>query len=273
MKASVLRYPGGKAKLYPVIKDIIEQHALSNSIYAEPYAGGFGAGLKAMHDNLFANYIINDVDYHIYAFWQSLFYDTESFIKLINSTPVNLETWRAQKTIYSNFREHNILEVGFSFFFLNRSNYSGVLNGGPIGGVSQSGQYKIDCRFSKDTLIESISEIARYRNNVQIYNLDACAFIKDVILECKEKLFVYLDPPYVEKGKALYTNFYKTHDHIELQRIIFKELRGINWVMTYDDCELIRELYFELSPEKYKLKYFAGKKKEGSELLIRHIIA
>ena len=273
MKGSILRYPGGKAKLYPTIKSIVERHNLTRNIYVEPFAGGFGIGLKAMQENLFAGYIINDVDYHVYAFWSVLFNHTENLISLINETLINLDTWRNQKAIYDNYNNYTLLEVGFSFFFLNRSNYSGVLTGGPIGGISQEGQYKIDCRFSKENLIKNITAIAKHRNNVAIYNMDAHAFITDIILRHHEDLLIYFDPPYVEKGKSLYTNFYETHNHIELQRIIFHELANINWIMTYDDCELIRELYYELMPEKYKLNYVAGVKREGNELFIKHIIA
>ena len=273
MKGSILRYPGGKAKLYPTIKNIVEEHDLKKSVYVEPFAGGFGIGLKAMQEDLFAGYIINDVDYHVYAFWTVLFDHTDDLIDLINNTPVNVETWRVQKAVYDNYNDHTLLEVGFSFFFLNRSNYSGVLTGGPIGGIEQKGKYKIDCRFSKETLIKNIKTIAEHRDSVTIYNMDAQVFITDVILKHQEELLIYFDPPYVEKGQALYTNFYKTHNHIELQRVIFRELDNINWLMTYDDCELVRELYFVLFPERYKLNYVAGIKREGNELFIKHIVA
>ena len=271
MKGSILRYPGGKAKLFPTIKNIVEKHDLKKSIYVEPFAGGFGIGLKAMQENLFTGYIINDIDYHIYAFWTILFNQTEDLISQIENTEVNVETWKIQKTIYDDYENHTLFEVGFSFFFLNRCNYSGVLTGGPIGGIYQKGKYKINCRFSKETLIENIKTIANHRNNVTVYNLDAQTFITNIILKHQGKLLIYFDPPYVKKGKDLYTNFYKIHDHIELQRAIFQGLNDINWLMTYDDCELIRELYFELSPERYKLNYVAGAKKEGNELFIKHI--
>ncbi|MCL2312560.1 MAG: DNA adenine methylase [Firmicutes bacterium] len=272
MKGSILRYPGGKAKLYPKIKKIAEQHKLMKNIYVEPFAGGFGIGLRAMHENLFTGYVINDVDYHVYAFWVTLFNHTDELIELIDRTPINMESWKNQKKVYCNYDKYTLLEVGFSFFFLNRSNYSGVLTGGPIGGINQEGQYKIDCRFSKDTLIKNITAIAEYRDNVEIYNLDARDFIINVVLKRKDELLIYFDPPYVRKGKILYTNFYETHNHIELQRTIFRELDNVNWIMTYDDCELIRELYFELNPEKYQLSYAAGIKKTGNELFIKHVI-
>lgn len=271
MITSPLRYPGGKGKLYKQVKQIILDNNLQDRAYTEPFAGGYGIGIKLLLNNDINHAIINDFDYHIYAIWQCIFLHTETFIRLIMNTPINLQTWETQKKIYNDYQNHSLLEVGFSAFFLNRTNYSGVLKGGPIGGIEQSGKYKIDCRFNKQRLIASIQRISTFRNNVEIYNMDINKFIDTIILKRQNELFVNFDPPYVSKGEVLYKNYFNEDDHKQLANKIITNLQDVQWIMTYDDCELIRELYKEFNPQKFNLQYYAGTKRIGNELLITNL--
>lgn len=271
MKGTLLRYPGGKAKIFPLIKEKVVENELNNKIYVEPFAGGFGIGLKSMLNNLFNGYIINDYDYHIYAFWHSIFYETNKFINMLDQVAVTLDTWHYQKYIYNNYKCYSIIDVGFSTFFLNRTNYSGIIKGGPLGGLTQQGRYKISCRFNKEELIKNIISISNYKNIVEIYNMDAIQFIDNIIIPRNNDLFINFDPPYVRKGAELYTNYYTTENHVLLQAKILQLPTDTQWIMTYDDCDLIRNLYCTFNLEKIKLMYTAGKTKEGNELLIKHI--
>ena len=153
---TLMRYPGGKAKIYKTVKKIIEANGLSNRIYVEPFAGGFGLGLKLMLNKDVKHFIINDYDYHIYALWFSVFHHTEELIEKIITTRVSLVEWHFQKEVYQNYSNKSLLEIGFSTLFLNRTNFSGILNARPMGGINQKGKYKIDCRFNKKTMIEYI---------------------------------------------------------------------------------------------------------------------
>lgn len=271
MRGSLLRYPGGKSKIYELIERISQEYNLGNRTYVEPFAGGFGLGIKSICSGLFNNFIINDYDLHIFAFWHCIFNETDFFIDKIKQSEITVDEWLKQKNIYNNASVYDIKDVGFSTFFLNRTNYSGILKGGPIGGFTQRGKYKIDCRFNKNELIKNIKDISNHKNQVEIYNLDASRFIDEIIIPRSDKLFVNFDPPYVKRGAELYANYYTEDDHIKFKRQIELLPETLPWIMTYDDCELIRELYYAYYPEKMSLRYSAGTAKEGEELFIRHL--
>lgn len=266
---SPLRYPGGKAILYDKVKKIVVDNKLTDMIYVEPFAGGFGLGIKLMTNNIINSFIINDYDYHIYAFWKVLFTRTKDLINFINNVNVTLNEWIIQKEIYINYKNYNLVEIACSTLFLNRTNYSGVLTGGPIGGQKQIGNYKIDCRFNKQKLTQMIEELSKYKSKVKVYNYDAIKLIKK--LKEKQNLFYNFDPPYVSKGKELYANFYENKDHILLGKTIDRLVIG-KWIMTYDNNDLIKNLYQNYNIEEFVLPYFAGKKKKGTELFIKNFI-
>ena len=270
MISSPLRYPGGKGRLYDMVKKIMQDGNLLARTYVEPFAGGFGIGIRLLTNNDVNRIIINDADRHIYAFWHCVFFDTQNFVNLIRNTEITLENWDRQKQIYNENNE-NLLELGFSAFFLNRTNYSGVLSGGPIGGRRQEGKYNLGCRYNREELAKRIEELGKYRDRVEVYNYDAIEFIEREVLHRAEQLFVNLDPPYVQKGPELYRNFYAEEDHRNLAQCIQQNMANAQWIMTYDDCDLIKQLYSDYHFQEIELMHFAGKAKKGKELLIMHL--
>lgn len=271
MISSPLRYPGGKGRLYDDVKQIMQGGNLLTRTYVEPFAGGFGIGIRLLTNNDVARIIINDVDEHIYAFWHCVFFDTQNLVDLIRDTEISLDNWDVQKKIYNNGKNVSLLKLGFSTFFLNRTNYSGVLSGGPIGGRKQESDYTLDCRYNRAELSKRIEKLGNYRNQVEIFNYDAIEFIERIVLPRSNELFINFDPPYVQKGPELYSNYYTEEDHTRLAHHIQQYLANTKWIMTYDDCPLIRQLYANYHPEEIRLTHFAGKTKEGKELLIKNI--
>jgi len=269
MSNSPLRYPGGKAKIYPVVKNIIITNNLSNKIYVEPFAGGFGLGLKLMLNGDIERFIINDYDRHIYAFWKSVFSNTKRLIEKITTTNITIEEWHRQKNIYDNHKEYSILDVGFSTLFLNRTNYSGILMSGPIGGFDQERDYKIDCRFNKERIIELIRKIAAHKKNVKVYRKDAIKLIKK-LKPIEQEVFYNFDPPYVNKGKELYLNALVQQDHIDLKNEI-DDVRT-EWIMTYDNHNLIKGLYQSYHKIEFDLLYSVSSKRKEKELMISNIV-
>lgn len=259
-----LRYPGGKTKLFKKVSEIIVQNGLQGCTYAEPFVGGAGLAIKLLDENVVNNLIINDYDYHIYCFWYCVINYTNELINLINITPITLGEREHQKDIYNNPSTYTVIEVAFSTLYLNRTNRSGVLKAGPIGGKKQNGNYLIDCRFNKEKILDKIVHISNYRNSIEIYNLDAIDFI-DVMDHHHEQLFINFDPPYYNKGAELYTNFFVDDDHIRLKNSI--DTVHHPWITTYDSCEFIHNLYGDYRNELLSLTYTAGKVKKGEELL------
>lgn len=263
MNKSPLRYPGGKTKLYPLLSCIVNKMA-SPTTYIEPFAGGAGLALALLFNHNVENIILNDADKAIYSVWKGILTESKQFIKLINDVPITIEEWKKQKDIYLNNNKKYSLELGFATFFLNRTNRSGILKAGPIGGYKQQGNYKIDCRFNKKDLIEKISQISKMKNHIKIYNYDVKTFINKVIKK-EHNCFIYFDPPYYKKGVELYKNYLTDRDHLEIANQI-KSL-NVDWLVTYDDNERIREFYSDYKIRKYFLNYSAANTGRAEELI------
>lgn len=265
---SPLRYPGGKTKFYPTVKNIIKKnYPKSDCVYIEPFAGGAGLALKLLLNHDVNRIVLNDIDPGIFLFWHSILNRTDDFCALIENCKIDLDTWDYQKDIYAHKDLYDELQIGFSAFYLNRCNVSGIIQGGPIGGREQTGTYLIDARFNKKALIEKIEIISALKSYIQIYNKDAKQFLvsSDINIDFLHAFF-NIDPPYVNKGPILYENSFSIKDHEDLSSTV-KEL-PYKWIVTYDDSEIIRQLYTGFRMNNFNLQYSAGKAKLGTELAV-----
>jgi DNA adenine methylase len=272
MNYSPLRYPGGKSSLYDFLRKSIELNSLSNGTYVECFAGGAGAALKLLMLEDIYDVILNDKDEFVYKFWNAILNQTDSFIKLLSDTKVSMDEWKYRKEILSNENlksQVGDLEIAFTAFFLNRCNRSGILHAGAIGGVGQTGNWKLDARYNKENLISRIEKIAYYKDRIKLYNLDAIELLKRIKKSNNLKeTFIYLDPPYVEQGDGLYKTKYKREDHIKLSKYLQRSLDNHIWLVSYDDHELINNCYKEVEKNIFEFNYFANKTKVGRELVI-----
>lgn len=262
---SPLRYPGGKLKVVDYVKRLFEVNDLMDGTYIEPYAGGASVALTLLFSEYASNIKINDIDRSIYAFWYSVLNETEAMCRLVADTPVNMDEWYAQREVQQHKQEAGLLELGFSTFFLNRTNRSGILSGGVIGGKEQTGNFKIDARYNKEDLIERIESIAEYADRIELTSIDAVELIKS-IKKPTEKTFCYLDPPYYVKGRDLYLNYYNDDDHRAIAKAI-KKYKG-KWIISYDAVDFIRELYKDYRQKEYYLSYSAGNPTKGKEIVV-----
>jgi DNA adenine methylase len=265
---SPLRYPGGKSVLYKYISAVIDDNNLNKYTYIELFAGGAGLGIALLLNNKVRDIVINDLDYCIYSFWNSVLNETEELCEKIKHTSVTIEERAIQKDIYDNPDIHSCLNVGFATLFLNRTNRSGILRGGVIGGKNQTGNYLIDCRFNKIDIIHRIQSIAEYREQITLFNMNASEFLETQDEVLRRRCFLYLDPPYVVKGGNLYKNAFNQEDHAQLAKMVKSRLRSRKWIITYDNDSLIDKLYQSFRREIYKLSYTANEKKKGSEVMI-----
>ena len=264
---SPLRYPGGKGKIANFIKLVFEKNLLLDGYYVEPYAGGASVALSLLFEEYASRIVINDLDRAIFSFWYSVLNETEELCRLIHDTKVDLKNWKRQKAIQKNKNEASLLELGFSTFFLNRANRSGIIKGGIIGGYNQTGNYKIDARFNKGNLVQRIQRIGKYKDRIQLYNLDACELVKSISNKLPEKTLFYFDPPYYIKGKDLYVNHYKHQDHKVVSEMI-NSLTKHKWIVSYDNTPEIKELYKSNRQFEYSLNYCAVNSTKGTEVII-----
>lgn len=266
---SPLRYPGGKACLFEFLREVILKNEGQGGVYFELYAGGAGAALELLYTHVVSKIILNDADFHIYAFWKSILEDADMFIERIVDTPVTLDEWYKQRQIYEDATHYDITDVGFSTFFLNRCNRSGILTkAGPIGGIAQTGNYKIDVRYNKNNLIERIKLIQQMSTSIEVYNCDAISFIRknQEVLE-RTNSFMYLDPPYYKKGRSLYLNYYTHADHEEL-RDTLQRMRHCHWIMSYDNVPEIQDLYANFEHCVVALNYSLQTKRKTTEFCV-----
>lgn len=267
---SPLRYPGGKSKIYDKVKTIIEINSLGDKTYIEPFAGGFGIGLGLISNNIVKSAVLNDFDTHIYNFWYSVFHHTDELLKMIKETPITMKERKKQKFIYDKNIE-DIINNGFATLFLNRVNFSGIIKGGPIGGISQKGRYKLDCRFNKEEIVKKIEKISLLSKHIELYNYDASELITVHLKNRICNSFFNIDPPYVEKGKKLYSNYFKEDNHKDLGKIITKYLSKTKWIVTYDDCTLVRDIYNNYHLVEYEIFHNAGGSVQGKEIVVTNI--
>ncbi|MCD8148463.1 MAG: DNA adenine methylase [Clostridiales bacterium] len=265
MNPSPLRYPGGKYKLYDYVSELIKINDCNT--YIEPFCGGAAVAIELLFSGVVKNIIINDYDYSIYCFWNSVLHRTDDFIHMISQVEVSMDEWYKQKAIREDLDNHDELEIGFSTFFLNRTNRSGIIDkAGPIGGFSQQGDYPINCRFNKERLINQIERIGEKSEYIRLYNMEALDLIDDVILGTR-KTFTFFDPPYYGKGPGLYTNFYSHGDHANLAHMILDKLRNRKWIVTYDNVNAIKSMYSRTDSIEFELKYSLQSKRSGSEVM------
>lgn len=263
---SPLRYPGGKLKVVDYVKQLMEVNGLVGGTYIEPYAGGASVALSLLFDKYAGKIKINDKDRAIYAFWYSVLNETDALCRLIADTPVTMDTWQVQHELQKHKTDVDLLELGFSTFFLNRTNRSGILNGGVIGGKEQSGEWKIDARYNKKDLIERIEHVAGYADLIELTSMDAVALIKRYKRTPAAKTFCYLDPPYYVKGQDLYLNYYRDEDHKDIAEAI-KKFKG-QWIISYDAVDFISKLYKDYRQKEYYLSYSAGNPSKGKEIMV-----
>ncbi|WP_430867202.1 DNA adenine methylase [Demequina aurantiaca] len=273
--ASPLRYPGGKATLAGFFESTIKALGLDKPTYIEPYAGGAGAGLELLLKDVVGMVVINDLDPAIHACWKAMVTDADAFLVLLAKTPLSIDEWRTQREIYRRRHENDLdpLALGFATFYLNRTSRSGVLGAGVIGGFAQSGSYKIDARYNKHALRGRIEKLAELSGKIRVTKQDGAARLREYLP--KDNVFAYVDPPYVEKGSSLYMSAFEEQDHIELAKVLNGRSNG-NWVLTYDNADLIRSLYRARNVSEFRLLYSAHlrgttgglKRASASELIV-----
>lgn len=263
---SPLRYPGGKGKLEPFMEVVIEQTGHVGGTYIEPFAGGAGIALELLEKEIVSNIVINDLDKGIYSFWRAILTETNRFIRDIRTVDLTIDEWKRQRKIIDNCSRYSY-ELGFATFYLNRTNRSGIIKGGIIGGMEQDGKWKMDARFNREALIKRIVKIASRKKYIHVYNKDVNSFIQKFLPKYQQNAFVYFDPPYFGKGKQLYLNFFSYDDHVRIERMICNQV-DCDWVITYDDSQEIANIYQNHVLRRLDLNYSAAVKRRASEIVV-----
>lgn len=262
---SPLRYPGGKAKLGPYFARILATQSTEICTYAEPYAGGAGAGLYLLAEGYVERLLINDLNPGIAAFWRSILNSADEFIERLEKEEVTIASWHRYRDIYLNPDGVSDIDLGFATFFLNRCNRSGILTARPIGGLEQTGKWKIDARFNKTNLSGRIRLIQSMAGRIVVTRKHALDFVTAVSRRVKPVL-LYADPPYLTQGEELYMSAHSWEDHEKLAKALLRTRHP--WVLTYDFDERVRALYPRNRCLRYSISHTAQTQRVGCEFML-----
>ena len=264
---SPLRYPGGKGKLTLLIELLIDKYGHRGGIYIEPFAGGAGVAIELLEKGIVSEIVINDLDKGIYSFWRAILEETDRFLEQVSRVPLTIDEWKKQRSICFENNKKYSFELGFATFYMNRTNRSGIIKAGVIGGMEQSGLWKIDSRFNREDLIFRIKKIAENKLKIHLYNKDIKSFLENYVPKYEENAFIYFDPPYFNKGKQLYLNFFNYNDHIRIEKLIGDTV-NCDWIITYDDEPEIERIYEKYCIRRIELNYSVAQKRKANELII-----
>ena len=276
MKPSVtpLRYPGGKTWLLPYVKDFLNYHNIHLGVIVEPFAGSASVSIGLLNSGFAEHAYICDSDPLIIAFWRSIFNNNAEFIESVKNLEITMETWYDFKKYLDKdaIMKYRDIELGLAFLFYNRTNFSGIIIAGPIGGKRQLSKYKLQCRFNMERIIKKIQKLSSLSDRVTIELSNGIDFLKNFGRNFEEDhLFFYIDPPYYNGGNVLYRNYFRDKEHVELANV----LSGITeypWLVSYDNAEFIKNLYSESRSQYVYTDYQAGNLKRGMrELLLSNL--
>ncbi len=261
---SPLRYPGGKGSLAPFLGRLIQAQRRRPEAYVEPFAGGAGAAVRLLYDEYVEHIVLNDLDAGVAAFWRSVFHATEDLARMIEKADVTVAAWHGHHATYQGRTEsHDDLRLGFATFFLNRTNRSGILSARPIGGLQQTGSWRIDVRFNRPALAWRVRELGHYRNRVTIVEEDGVRLVERLL---DPEHFVYADPPYLQRGSDLYLNAMTWDDHQRLAKALRKGRS--RWMVTYDDDPRVHALYPTQRRAIFSIAHTAREPHVGRELAV-----
>jgi DNA adenine methylase len=235
--ANLLRYPGGKARLW---NGKLERLMPSGSMfcpnrYVEPMVGGGGACMQALTRCEYREIFLADIDRSLVDLWIAVRDKPKQLTSMVQRWVPNIEDWYKAKA--NDGAIGNVLESAFNKLVLHYCSHGGIgfRAGGPQGGADQDSQYPIGCRWNPHRISMTIRHISKL---IKRAHVECCDF-SDIVLVDGD--FVFADPPYVTAGESLYKHPFSDCDHRRLRDWLSNS--PAEWVVTYDDCELVRQLY------------------------------
>ncbi len=275
MKPSVtpLRYPGGKTWLLDYVKEFLKFHRLEPIALVEPYAGSASISIGLLRVGLVQEAFISEKDPLIVAFWNAVLENNDELIEYVSTLEISMDTWFSSKKYlsYDSAEKYSTIELAGAFLFFNRTNYSGIIKGGPLGGKRQESSYKLDCRFNRKRIMEKIRNLQGLEGRLHVSESDGIDFMEKMAMNGPEEMIFYIDPPYYGAGKNLYRYYFTDKEHEELSA--FLTTLELPWLLSYDDAEFIKALYKKKTKFPVYTDYQSGYlKKDVKELLISNYI-
>lgn len=253
-RLSPLRYPGGKSKLIEFL--YMKMQGLEVNTFVEVFSGGASVGLALLEAKIINKLVINDKDYGIYSLFKTIIENPQHLINKIMHTNLSHDDFfNAQDIIKNNYTNTTLEESAWSFLVANRLAYSGICKANPLGGKKGSLDALLS-RWNKDSLISRIKKIHALKDKIVVLNLDANDVIEEYYWD--DSNFLFIDPPYLNKGPSLYNLYYTTDDHVKLSVLLtelYHEFPCANILITYDNDNFIENLYWNANVDKINRVY------------------
>jgi DNA adenine methylase len=263
---SPLRFPGSKKKLVKYLYLLIQKNKITPKIFVEPFVGGGNVFLNFLANEIVHKAIIADKDKLIYSFWKTLFSEPNYLIQFVKTVNVSLRTFYEMKKIANSPTRHGQRILACACIFLNRTSFSGILtkSAGPIGGKEQQSDYKIDCRFNKESIISKLRYIASFKDKVTVFPFDwqdTLNYVEKTLgsANLKKNTLYYLDPPFYYKAEQLYATYFTEDQHDDLYRRLMS-FKNNNWILSYDNAYMIHKLYSNCSRMHFAMPYSINSK-------------
>jgi DNA adenine methylase len=266
---SPLRYPGSKQALVDYVIRFLDANDFRGREWVEPCAGGASVALSLLSRGAVCRATIVEKDPLVYAFWKCLKTQPALLCHLVHGLNITLETWNQFQKYRSAdaLKKYPLIELALAGLFFNRANYSGIIGANPIGGMSQSSDYKIDCRFTKSTVIDRMIAASLVMDKMTVVRGDVVSYLRrNSERLIQDNSVVYVDPPYVLQGKKLYRHHFKTRDHMRLAE--FLNAAPFPWLVSYDNVPFVVELFRGQKVRPIWLKYTVRRARRADELLI-----
>lgn len=261
---SPIRYPGGKFRARRILSGYVPEGTRK---VVSPFLGGGSFELyltaQGIHVEaydvfwLLANYwdvllgrpaeLADALDARVGRITKKAFYDAQESLR---------ETERADgKDAWDAKRK---LDAAADFIMVNRCSFSGATLS---GGFSEASAKE---RFTQS----NVDRMRAFRNPLLTVG---CRDVFDVLASGPECDLLFLDPPYMLDGAAssLYGisgDLHRGFDHERLHDAVMGT--GLPFVLTYNDCEGIRELWDDARIDEAEWSYGMNASKKSSEVVI-----
>jgi DNA adenine methylase len=266
--SSLIRYPGGKGKLLkPFLSELLRHDRTYE--YREPFFGGGAVGLGYLAANPEANKVwLNDKDPGISSLWTAvMWYPADLKERIQAFQPTTEAFFEIRKRLRSagamSTRRDEIVAVGFDKLAIHRISYSGLgtMAGGPLGGRNPTSMTAIGSRWNPERLCSTVDALHKRLSVCDVRHAACtCLDFDQVIEDDSCPSVIYLDPPYYEKGNELYQCSFTHADHERLAGLLRASKHP--WILSYDDCPAIRELYGWANPQVINVSYSITSRKD-----------
>lgn len=241
-RLSPLRYPGGKSKIIDFLSGQFRKKQMHTFI--EVFAGGASVGLSLLQAGLIQHLVLNDTDPGVHAFWETVKEGPEKLLIRLAEKDPTLDDFRHAQEVLDQPEGYSPDALAWSELVCNRLGYSGITKAGPLGGWNGT-QQQLLARWNAKALGKRIRTIHAMADWITVMRLDAKELLEQSAY-WDQRSTCFIDPPYVDQGGRLYREFFTQEDHEDLAWMInslYQGFPGADIIITYDECELVRNLY------------------------------